>query len=305
MYADAFKSMGFDENTKFSLKVLRGLCEFFGAEERKAAKEKGEPAPEWVDHFDSMSKEDLGELVLEVETKSNGHVNLQRFDKRLGLFVETPVVHKLDYKQRLLELKVKKGSKKAAPEEPPRSAAKTPQSAAKGARKGKGAGPKPVVLKNIGAHLIDEWLCHETYVGAREKAKDLDTRAAPNLKNWNDGEVQRWGLGSTSGARCYLFLADSFQVKAMVRDEETKCVVIYVTYIMELNGLHLFEWLYHAKVYLDKNEDVRDVEARKIQCFKNGNNYPLNRGEKPDFKEWIEHVHVPDVFVSSQPSTEY
>lgn len=301
---EMWTKLGFDYSTKFNAKTFKALCEAIVPEEQKHAAANNKPTPRWIAAFEAQSKDEVADMMLEIETKNNGTVNLTRYDKRLGMVVELPVAAMLNYKKRLNEIKVKGGKKGSKKDEPPVTAdrAKTPA----GQKKGKGkAAPKPVVLKSIAKPLEHEWLCQELFNTVTKERPDLPTRVAPALKNWNINEKLKWDLEQSDGSRCYIFLSDSMEVKKMVRDDETKLVVIYCTYRVELNGLHTYEWLYHAKIFLDKHEEVKDIESRPIQCYKSGREYPLPRGTKKDFREWIRLVPVPDIFVPSVQPREY
>lgn len=290
---------GFDDGTKFTMKVLNSICELFSELERKQAQG---PVPAWIKVFEEMSKQDLQELFMEIELKNNGTVNLVRYDKRLGRITELPLKGKLNYKRRLGEVKGKGGKAEKPSTADARN--KTPAGANRKNGKGQKDKQKPVVLKSIPPNAVNEWLAHEIFTHVAEKRPDLPTRVAPSLKNWNVTEREKWGLENSDGRRCYIFLADSFEVKNMIRGDD-KDVIVFCTYRLELNGLHTFEWLYHAKIYLDKHEAVTSIDSRPIQLYKSGVDYPLPRNSKLDFRDWMTHVHVPDIFVASVPPREY
>lgn len=93
--------------------------------------------------------------------------------------------------------------------------------------------------------------------------------------------------------RVMLFLTDSTVVHNIVRDD-VKRPMVYASFRMELNGLHTEEYYCHAKVYLDKHEELRKVSIRKIKHWRNGKSHPLPAKNKKDYKDWGDVVEAPD-----------
>jgi hypothetical protein len=294
--------LGFDHTTKFKPNVFNNLCEMFGEEEKLAAVENGEAPPAWVTAFEGMDKAALSDLFTEIELKPNNTINLPRYDKRLGKVVELPTRYPLNYKRRLvMDVKTKpaKGGKEAAAAKPA-TAPKTP--AGKGP---KVKAPKPIELKTLAENLVMEWLQHEMFTHMSKTHAPKPTRAAPAIKNWNAPELAKWVLEESDGTECYIFLTNSFEVKAKLRAED-KNYIFFCSFRVELNGLHTYEWLYHAKIYIgEKKEEIMRIDARPVQMCKSGEAYKLPRSAKPDFKNWSRHVPIPDIFASAVQPREF
>jgi len=153
-------------------------------------------------------------------------------------------------------------------------------------------------------------------------SKDPILLAGPSLKNWNIYEVDRWGLEGyihkeeevrkeekgkspeeNAGkeelmkwfmkTRVKLFLTDSTVVHNITKDD-FKRPVIWASFRMELNGLHTYEWFCHAKLYLDKHEELRRVSVRFIKHWRNGKPHPLPTKNKKDYQDWEDAVEAPD-----------
>jgi hypothetical protein len=150
-----------------------------------------------------------------------------------------------------------------------------------------------------------EWLQHEMFTHMATTLEPKLTRAAPAIKNWNVTELTKWGLEHSDGTEFHIFLTDSFEVKAKLRAEDHS-YIFFCSFRMELSGLHTFEWLYHAKIYIgEKKEEIVRIDARPVQMYKSGEPYKLPRSAKPDFKNWVQHVPVPDVFASAVQTRKY
>jgi len=91
-----------------------------------------------------------------------------------------------------------------------------------------------------------------------------------------------------------VFLTDHVQIKKVIKDEETKLPVAYLTFRTELNGLHSLENFYHAKLWFDKHENVKKIQFRATKAYKNGKQTKLEKGALLDFKDWLEFCPVPD-----------
>jgi hypothetical protein len=208
-------------------------------------------------------------------------------DRYLGLTHDVFVMPKLDYKERLTQVKVKgKAPVKEAPR--PKTAEKK-GSKKKGDKAPKDPYPDYGEFKTLSAQLVPEWVNHEMYMHLADKLKDFPTRAAPGLKNWNVYEIQRWGLeGIEKGTRCYIYLTDQANVLKIVKNPK-KDPVIYATCRVELNGLHTLEWYFHCKIYMEhKHETIRRVSSRLIKHWRNGKPQPLPPKTPADYAEWPE-----------------
>lgn len=73
-----------------------------------------------------------------------------------------------------------------------------------------------------------------------------------------------------------------------------------------MNGLHTQEWFYHAKIWLDKHENVRKIQIRPTKAYRNGGPVPMQKGQAlKDFRDWLEHSPVPDEDGSMIKQKEY
>lgn len=298
-YMDVYKKAEWEEEgAKLNAKKLRSLTEQTAEFLKDQSAKEGVPAPAWIQMFYDTPKAEFAELLAVFDVSSKGKPNLTRFDRWLGLKFDLGDDAPIDYKHRLLNIKVKKGKKsKDGPlvdsMPPPPEIPEVPE--------GEEAPPPPDktwhVLECIpNPEFMIEWLKFELFRYIQQTPLlnlNLPCRAGPALANWNFGEAKKWGLENAGGEKCAVFLSDRMKVRWVTLDDEKK-PVLYVSFRMEQTGLHFLEMICHGKIHFTKDEEIEKIDHRLVKVYKDGVPQKLPRGTKLDFKDWTQFAEGED-----------
>jgi len=130
----------------------------------------------------------------------------------------------------------------------------------------------------------------------------------PPLKNWGEDDVGQKGLNGKTGYKELIFLSERTKVKACVRiggglgnlnsfsgsnnsvnDEE---IVLFVVFRCEYTSMARLEYLYHARIVLDGDENLLSVNWREKKSWTDGE---VERYEPEQvFDDWLQYVGVED-----------
>lgn len=285
-----------EEGAKLNAKRLRALTDAMREFATAEAEKSGEPVPAWVAMFSEIPKSEFGDLLVVFEPISKGKPSLERYDRWMGLKVHLGDDRPLDYRARLLTIKVKKakGKDKGPPIDTMPAGPVLEEDAPKPAKVWYDLTciPSPI--------FMIEWLKFEIFRYIQENLNfGLPCRAGPGLANWNFGEAKKWGMQDACGEKCVVFLSDRMKVRWVTRNAD-KEPVLYISGRTEQTGLHFHEYIYHFKIQMDKKENIQSIDHRLIKVYKNGEVQNLPRGTKLPFQDWNEFVEGEEDDASNQ-----
>lgn len=91
----------------------------------------------------------------------------------------------------------------------------------------------------------------------------------PALKHFGDSERLKRGLQGT-GYKTHLFLSERTKLKATVKREEKKDILIFAVFRTEYTSMARYEYLYHVRIQMDLDEAVDKVEYKEKKTWIDG-----------------------------------